>query len=264
MCPTEATVTNMIHHHIVRYGTQVPTRQYVLAPQRPVELARRRSVSNYVALALECGPVNLQAGLDCDLLGLRDSDALADAFGAYDSNGNDTILRRAIAPGVTRPVLHNTVARLQQNFSSIIEFQIDFAGEDHIEVHSVGGVHAGVHWLDDLRQSRQLLLQFAKGHNQVRIIGKLIGIWRHGEEKEAETTGRWEVTGMRGRRPIAWQLGLRVGAPNAMKFKPGKRRDDNWFHLRVLGDDGGSGGSAAGYDATNIHEEASFPATTFC
>ena len=75
--------------------------------------------------------------LDCDLLGLRNSDARWDAFGTHDSNGNDTILRRAIAPGVTRPVLHNTVARLQQNFRSIIEFQTGFTGEDYIRSTSL-------------------------------------------------------------------------------------------------------------------------------
>jgi hypothetical protein len=47
-----------------------------------------------------------------------------------------------------------------------------------------------------------------------------------------------------------------------MKFKPGERSDGNGLHLRVLGDDGRAGGSATGYDATNVHEEASFPATT--
>jgi len=31
-CPAEATETNMIHHGFGRYGTQVPMRQYVLAP----------------------------------------------------------------------------------------------------------------------------------------------------------------------------------------------------------------------------------------
>jgi hypothetical protein len=32
LCPTEATVTNITHGGVVRYGTQVPTRQYVLTP----------------------------------------------------------------------------------------------------------------------------------------------------------------------------------------------------------------------------------------
>jgi hypothetical protein len=32
MCPTEATVTNITHDDVVRYGTQVPRRQYVLTP----------------------------------------------------------------------------------------------------------------------------------------------------------------------------------------------------------------------------------------
>jgi hypothetical protein len=36
VCPTEATVSNMTHHDVVGYGTQVPARQYVLAPLRLV------------------------------------------------------------------------------------------------------------------------------------------------------------------------------------------------------------------------------------
>jgi hypothetical protein len=32
VCPTEATGTNITHDDVVRYGTQVPTRQYVLTP----------------------------------------------------------------------------------------------------------------------------------------------------------------------------------------------------------------------------------------
>jgi len=86
-------------------------------------------------------------------------------------------------PGVTRPVLYDTISRLQQNFGPIIQFQIDFAGKDHIEVHCIGGVHAGVHRFYNFRQSRQLLLQFGKGRGEIRVLGKLVGIGKKRKRK---------------------------------------------------------------------------------
>lgn len=79
---------------------------------------------------------------------------------------------------MTRPVLYDTISRLQQNFGSIIQFQIDFSGKDQIEVHCIGGVHGGVHRFYEFRQSRQLLLQFGKGRGGIRVLGKLVSIRR--------------------------------------------------------------------------------------
>jgi hypothetical protein len=49
MSPTEATVTNMTHHDVVCYGTQLPARQYVFAPL----FGQRRHASRCRAVRLE-------------------------------------------------------------------------------------------------------------------------------------------------------------------------------------------------------------------
>src|SRR5437764_9724236 len=56
----------------------------------------------------------------------------------------------AVAPGVPRSVLDDQVVRRQPPRCAVVEFQVEFAIEQHAIVDGVGGVHAGAviskHW----------------------------------------------------------------------------------------------------------------------
>ena len=66
-------------------------------------------------------------------------------------------------PCVTRAVLNDAVASLEMNFSAIVEFHINFTGNDNVVIHGVRGVHAGIHGLENFREPREFGLEFREG-----------------------------------------------------------------------------------------------------
>jgi hypothetical protein len=46
---------------------------------------------------------------------------------AHQRHRDHAVFRRSIVPGVSRPVLHHAIARLQQDFCSVIQLQIHLA-----------------------------------------------------------------------------------------------------------------------------------------
>jgi hypothetical protein len=178
-------------------------------------------------------------------------------LGADEGNGDDAILRGAIFPGVAGAVLDDGIAGFEEEFGAIVEDEIDFAGEDDVEVHSVGGVHAGMHGLEDFDHAGKFGLDFGEGGREIGVFGNLAGAGRDGEESETETAGGREVAWMRGRRAVAGELRDGVGAPKAMEFEAGEEREGDGFDGGVFDEDGFAGGVAAGDDAADVHGEIS-------
>jgi hypothetical protein len=104
------------------------------------------------------------------IMSLDTSDGLQFALCADDRDGDYAFLRGPVVPGVTSSVLNHAVTRLETNLSSVVQFEIDFARDNHVEVHRVGRVHARMSGFQDFHHPRQLLLNFFESRCDVDLI----------------------------------------------------------------------------------------------
>ena len=44
-------------------------------------------------------------------------------------------------PSVASSILNHAIARFEKNLSPVIQFEDHFAGDNHVEVYCIGGVH---------------------------------------------------------------------------------------------------------------------------
>src|SRR5258705_201943 len=126
------------------------------------------------------------------LFGIRSAALL----GADQRHSNDAIFNGAILPGVAGAVLNGAIAGFEEDFRAVVEFEIDFAGKDDVEIHGRRGVHAGVHWFEDFSHAGKLGLDFGEGSGKISVLWNFAGAGRHGEECEAESAGWREVARM--------------------------------------------------------------------
>jgi len=89
-------------------------------------------------------------------------------------------------PGVASAVLNHAIPCFEENFGAVIQFENHFAGDNHVEIHRVGGVHARMIGFQNVEHARQLLLNFLDSRRSVEIDVRC-RVWRYGEEAEAET-----------------------------------------------------------------------------
>jgi len=174
-------------------------------------------------------------------------------FGADEGNDDDAILGGAIFPGVAGAVLDDGITGFEEELGAVVEDEIDFAGEDDVEVHGVRSVHAGMHGFEDFDHAGKFGLDFGEGGWEVGAFWNFAGAGWDGEECETEATGGRKVAGMGGRCAVAGELGDGVGAPEAMEFEAGEEREGDGGDGSVLGEDGFAGGVAAGDDAADVH-----------
>jgi hypothetical protein len=170
-----------------------------------------------------------------------------------ESDRDDAWIGGAIVPGVTRAVLDDTVAGFEEEFGAVVEFEIDLAGKDDVEVHGVGGMHARVHGLEDFHHAGKFGLDFGEGGGEIGLLGDGLRAGRDGEKAETKTARGREITGMWGRRAIAWERLGRIRAPETMEFEPGEQGERDGRDGGVFGEDGFAGGVAGGDDAANVH-----------
>ena len=116
-------------------------------------------------------------------------------------------------PGVASAVLNDAIPCFEENFSSIIQFENHFAGNNDVEVHGVGGVHAWMIVFQDVEHARQLLLNFFDSSRGVEAIDARCCVWRYGEEAEAETVYCREIARLRRRGAIRGKLGDGIASP---------------------------------------------------
>jgi hypothetical protein len=157
-------------------------------------------------------------------------------------------------PCVARAVLDDTIAGFEEEFGAVVEFEINLAGKDDVEIHGVGGVHAGVHGLEDFGHAGEFGLDFGEGGGEIGLLGSALSVGRDGEKAETKTAGRREITWMRGRSAVAGERRGRIGAPEAMEFKAGEQGESDGRDGGVFGEDGFAGGVAAGGDAADVHD----------
>jgi len=110
-------------------------------------------------------------------------------------------------PSVARAVLNHTIPGFEENFGSVIQFENHFAGDNHVEVHRAGSVHARMIAFQDVEHARQLLLNFFDSRRGVETIDARSGVRRYGEEAEAETVYWGEIARVRRRRAVRGKLG---------------------------------------------------------
>ena len=158
-------------------------------------------------------------------------------------------------PDMAGAVLDDAVSGLEEDFGAIVEFETDFAGENDVEIHGVGGVHAGVHGFEDFDHAGKFGLNFGEGRGEIGVFWNFAGARRDSEERETETASGREVSGMSRRRAVAGELGNGVGAPEAVEFEAGEKRESGRFDGGVFDEDGFTGGVAAGDDAADVHGE---------
>jgi hypothetical protein len=174
-------------------------------------------------------------------------------FRADEGDCDHAILGGAILPGMARAVLDDAVAGFEEDFGALVEFEIDFAGEDDVEVYGVGSVHAGVHWFEDFDHAGEFGLDFGEGRGEIGVLRNFAGAGRNGEEGETETAGGREVTGMRGRPAVAGEFWDGIGTPEAVEFEAGEEGEGDWFDGGVFHEDGFAGGVAACDYAADVH-----------
>jgi hypothetical protein len=158
---------------------------------------------------------------------------------------------------VARAVLDDTIAGFEEEFGAVVEFEINLAGKDDVEIHGVGGVHAGVRWFEDFGHTGEFGLEFGEGGGKIGLLGDGLSVGRDGEKAETKTAGRREVKWMRGRSAVARQRRGRIGAPEAMEFEAGEQGEGDGRDSGVFGEDGFAGGVAAGDDAADVHSGVS-------
>jgi hypothetical protein len=173
--------------------------------------------------------------------------------GTDESDRDDAWVGRAIVPGVARAVLNDTIAGFEEEFGAVVEFQINLAGKDDVEIHGVGGVHAGVHWFEDFGHAGEFGLEFGEGGGEIGLLGDGLGARRYGEKAETEAARGREVAWMRRRSAVAGERRGRIGAPQAMEFEAGEQGESDGRDCGVFGENGFAGGVAAGDDAANVH-----------
>jgi hypothetical protein len=174
-------------------------------------------------------------------------------LGTDQSYGDDAIFGRAILPGVASAVLNDAVAGFEEDFGAVVELENDFAGEDDVEVHSVGGVHAGMHRFENFDHAGEFGLYFGESGREIGVRWNFAGAGRDGEESETETAGGREIPGMRRRSAIAGKFRDGIGAPDAVKFEAWEQGKGDGFDGGVFHEDGFAGGVAAGDDAADVH-----------
>lgn len=96
-------------------------------------------------------------------------------------------------PSVARAVLDYAIAWFEENFGSVIQFENHFAGDDYVEVHGVGGVHAGMVAFQNIEHAGELLLDFFDGRSGVKALDARRGVRRNGEETKTETLNGGEI-----------------------------------------------------------------------
>ena len=121
-------------------------------------------------------------------------------------------------PGVTRAVLDDTIAGFEKEFGAVVEFEINLAGEDDVEIHGVRGVHAGVHRFEDFDHAGEFGLEFGEGGGEIGLLGNALRVGRYGEKAETEAARGREVAWMRRRSAVAGERRGRIGAPEAMEL----------------------------------------------
>lgn len=84
--------------------------------------------------------------------------------GKPDVIGRDSQLpvcrRHARLCSVTSSVLNHAVSGFEKNLSSVVQFQINLARDNDIEVRCVGSVHSRAIRFQDVDHPRQLLMNF--------------------------------------------------------------------------------------------------------
>jgi len=160
-------------------------------------------------------------------------------------------------PGVTRAVLDDTVARFEEEFGAVVEFEIDLAGKDDVEIHGVGGVHAGVHRFEDFGHAGEFGLDFGKGGGEIGLLSDGLRVGRYGEKAESEAAHGRKVAWMRRWSAVAGERRGRIRAPESMEFEAGEQGESNGRDGGVFGEDGFARGVAAGDDAANVHSGVS-------
>jgi hypothetical protein len=174
--------------------------------------------------------------------------------GTDESDREDAWVGRAIVPAVARAVLDDTIAGFEEDFGAVVEFEINLAGKDDVEIHGVGGVHAGVHWFEDFGHAWELGLEFGEGGGEIGLLGDGLGARRYGEKAETEAARGREVAWIRRRSAVAGERRGRIGAPEAMEFEAGEQGESDGRDCGVFREDGFAGGVAAGDDAADVHE----------
>jgi len=104
------------------------------------------------------------------LLQSDDWDGPRFALGAYYRDGDHALLRESVVPSVTSSVLNHAVSHFEKNLSSVVQFQIDLARDNDIDVHRVGSVHTRMIRFQDVYHLRQLLLNFFESRRYVDLI----------------------------------------------------------------------------------------------
>ena len=119
-------------------------------------------------------------------------------LGADENNSDDAILGGAIFPSVASAVLDDGIAGFEEEFGAVVEDEIDFAGEDHVEVDGVRGVHTGMHGLENFDHAGKFGLDFGERGDEVGVFGNFAGSGGNGEKSETETADGREVARVRG------------------------------------------------------------------
>jgi len=156
---------------------------------------------------------------------------------ADEGDGNDAFLCGTIVPGVAGAVLDDAVAGFEEKFGAVVEFEVDLAGKDDVEVHGVRGVHAGVHRFENFGHAGEFGLEFGEGGGQIGLLSNALGVGRYGEEAETETARRREVAWVRRRSAVAGKSWSGIGAPGAMEFETWEQGECDWFEGGVFRDD---------------------------
>src|SRR5215467_5415678 len=176
-------------------------------------------------------------------------DELAFAFGAKKSDGDNAVLCGAVAPSVARAVLNDAIASFEMDFCTVIEFEIDLAGNDDVEVDGIGGVHAGMIAFENFDHAGQLELEFCEGFLSAEPLGSRDGVgWKSEKAKAVAILGR-KVARLRGRSAVGLEFGGRIAAPKEMEFVAWEEREGDRLDARILHKYGLAGGGLAGDDA---------------
>jgi hypothetical protein len=156
---------------------------------------------------------------------------LAGVFSADKGYGDDAIIGRAILPGVAGAVLDDGIAGFEEEFGAIVEEEMDFAGEDDVEVDGVRSVHAGMHGLENFDHAGKFGLDFGERGDEVGVFGNFAGAGRNGEKSETKTAGGREVARVRRRSAVGGELWNGIGAPEAVKFEAGQEGESDGLDL---------------------------------
>jgi len=172
--------------------------------------------------------------------------------GAEQGYGDNAGGGGTVVPGVARAVLDDAVSGLQVNLGAGIEFQKNLTGNNHIEIHSVRSVHAGIHGFENFGEAGKFGLEFREGCREIGELREVLRIGRHDEEAEAKASSGREVTSGDGTGGCR-DLRSGIGASEAMEFEAGKKPERDGFDRGVFGEDGFSRRVMAGDDTADVH-----------